>query len=104
MDRNNTRLMPDAQDMSTPGAAVAGMMLNSLGCAQWPVSLPPQWGARTPRTQLLREGIAAEIFNRLKLGRTLEWDAAKGQIKGDEEANRLLRRPYRAPWVHPGAG
>ena len=37
----------------------------------------------------------------LKLGRTLEWDAAAGKIKGDEEANRLLRRPYRAPWVHP---
>jgi predicted dehydrogenase len=37
----------------------------------------------------------------MKLGRTLEWDAAKGQIVGDEEANRLLRRPYRAPWVHP---
>jgi len=39
----------------------------------------------------------------LKLGRTLTWDAAAGRIAGDEEANRLLRRPYRAPWVHPEA-
>ena len=37
----------------------------------------------------------------LKLGRTLEWDQAKGQVVGDDEANRLLRRPYRSPWVHP---
>jgi predicted dehydrogenase len=37
----------------------------------------------------------------LGLGRTLEWDAALGKVKGDDEANRLLRRPYRAPWVHP---
>jgi predicted dehydrogenase len=37
----------------------------------------------------------------MKLGRTLTWDAEKGQIVGDEEANRLLRRPYREPWVHP---
>ena len=37
----------------------------------------------------------------LKLGRTLQWDAAKGRIAGDEEANRMLRRPYRSPWVHP---
>jgi len=37
----------------------------------------------------------------MQLGRTLEWDAASGRIKGDEEANRMLRRPYRAPWVHP---
>jgi predicted dehydrogenase len=39
----------------------------------------------------------------MKLGRTLHWDPVKGQIIGDEEANRLLRRPYRAPWVHPEA-
>ncbi|HTS62978.1 MAG TPA: Gfo/Idh/MocA family oxidoreductase [Candidatus Acidoferrales bacterium] len=37
----------------------------------------------------------------MKLGRTLEWDAAAGRIVGDDEANRMLRRPYRAPWVHP---
>jgi len=36
-----------------------------------------------------------------RLGRTLEWDHAKGAVVGDDEANRLLRRPYRAPWVHP---
>jgi predicted dehydrogenase len=37
----------------------------------------------------------------LQLGRSLEWDPAKGEVKNDPEANRLLRRPYRAPWVHP---
>jgi predicted dehydrogenase len=35
------------------------------------------------------------------LGRTLTWDPQKGQVVGDEEANRLLRRTYRAPWEHP---
>jgi predicted dehydrogenase len=40
----------------------------------------------------------------MKLGRTLEWDQAAGKVVGDDEANRLLRRPYRAPWVHPEAG
>jgi predicted dehydrogenase len=37
----------------------------------------------------------------MQLGRTLQWDAAKQRVAGDEEANRLLRRPYRKPWVHP---
>ena len=32
---------------------------------------------------------------------SFEWDQEKGRVVGDEEANRLLRRPYRAPWVHP---
>ncbi|HRT07205.1 MAG TPA: Gfo/Idh/MocA family oxidoreductase [Candidatus Paceibacterota bacterium] len=39
----------------------------------------------------------------MKLGRSLAWDAQKGEIIGDAEANRLLRRPYRAPWKHPAA-
>ena len=37
----------------------------------------------------------------MKLGRSLAWDPVKGEIVGDAEANRLLRRPYRAPWAHP---
>lgn len=36
-----------------------------------------------------------------KLGRTLEFDPATHTVKGDDEANQLLARPYRAPWVHP---
>ncbi|MEE8450296.1 MAG: Gfo/Idh/MocA family oxidoreductase [Thermoguttaceae bacterium] len=39
----------------------------------------------------------------LELGRTLTWDPTTGRIVDDEEANRLLRRPYREPWVHPEA-
>jgi predicted dehydrogenase len=37
----------------------------------------------------------------MKTGRTLEWDAVKQQIANDPEANKLLARPYRKPWVHP---
>jgi len=37
----------------------------------------------------------------LQLGRSLRWDPARGEVVGDDEANRLLRRPYRAPYVHP---
>jgi hypothetical protein len=37
----------------------------------------------------------------MKLGRSLAWDPAKAQVIGDDEANKLLRRPYRSPWVHP---
>jgi predicted dehydrogenase len=36
-----------------------------------------------------------------RLGRTLHFDPAKEQVIGDEEANRLLRGTYRAPYVVP---
>lgn len=39
-----------------------------------------------------------------KLGRSVAWDASRQQIVGDEEANRLLRRDYRKPWVYPTVG
>lgn len=39
----------------------------------------------------------------MKLGRSLKWDPVKGRVVGDEEANKLLARPYRKPWVHPTA-
>jgi predicted dehydrogenase len=49
-----------------------------------------------------RSTIACILANlSLQLGRTLVWDEARGVVAGDEEATRLLRRPYRAPWVHP---
>lgn len=37
----------------------------------------------------------------MQTGRTLQWDGAAGRVVDDEEANRLLRRPYRKPWEHP---
>jgi len=41
--------------------------------------------------------------NALKLGRTLTWDEKTQRVVNDEEANRLLHRPYRKPWIHPEA-
>jgi len=35
------------------------------------------------------------------LGRTLTWDPDAARVVGDDEANRLLRSPYRSPWIHP---
>ena len=37
-------------------------------------------------------------------GRALRWDAAKGTIADDPDAQKLMRRPYRGPWVHPEPG
>lgn len=37
----------------------------------------------------------------MNLGRTLQWDPQRHEVVGDEEATRLLRRPYREPWLHP---
>jgi predicted dehydrogenase len=36
-----------------------------------------------------------------QLGRSITWDAEKHECVGDAEANKRLKRPYRAPWVHP---
>lgn len=40
----------------------------------------------------------------MQLRRSLTWDAEAQQVVGDDEANRLLKRPYRAPWKHPAEG
>jgi len=37
----------------------------------------------------------------MQLGRSLTWDPTTHRVVGDDEATRLLRRPYRAPWTHP---
>jgi transposase len=68
----NARLVPDAQEVLTPGEAIAGMLLNGLGFANRPLSLTPQFFANQPLELLFREGIRAEMLNRFKLGRTLD--------------------------------
>ncbi|MGI5923004.1 MAG: Gfo/Idh/MocA family protein [Lentisphaeria bacterium] len=35
----------------------------------------------------------------MQLGRRLRWDPAAEQFVGDDEANAMLIRPYRAPWT-----
>jgi predicted dehydrogenase len=37
----------------------------------------------------------------MALGRSLTWDSATQRVVADDEANKKLRRPYRAPWIHP---
>jgi len=37
----------------------------------------------------------------MQLGRSLTWDAAKHQVVHDDEANKLLKRPYRKGYTHP---
>jgi hypothetical protein len=37
----------------------------------------------------------------MELGRTLTFDPVTHEVVGDAEATSRLRRPYRAPWIHP---
>ena len=42
--------------------------------------------------------------NSMKLGRSFQWDSKSMSVVGDSEANAILKRIYRSPWVHPEAG
>jgi hypothetical protein len=72
IDMMNARRVPDQQDVLTPGAAVAGMILNGLGCAHRPWSLTPPFFASKPLELLWHDGIRAEMCTRFTLGRTLD--------------------------------
>src|SRR5262247_3454168 len=89
------RLVPDEQEVITPGEAVAGMILNGLGFANRPLSLTPQFFANKPLDLLFREGLDAEMFNRFKLGRTLDEAHAYG-------CNLLFEELARAVCAHEG--
>jgi predicted dehydrogenase len=85
------------KDLETHVApAIRAHMKNFLGCIesrQRPVADIEQGYMSTTAC------ILANLS--MRLGRSLQWDHAKGQVVGDDEANGLLRRPYRTPWVHP---
>jgi transposase len=78
IDMIDARLMPHDQEAITAGEAVAGMILNGLGFANKPLSLTPRFFANKPLDLLFREGVQAEMFNRFKLGRTLDEVQAYG--------------------------
>lgn len=40
----------------------------------------------------------------MKLGRSIHWDGDREQVIGDDQANGMLKREYRAPWVYPSVG
>src|SRR5918999_987561 len=74
----DARLLLHDQEEITAGEAVAGMILNGLGFANRPLSLTPQFFANKPLDLLFRQGLDAEMFNRFKLGRTLDEASAYG--------------------------
>jgi transposase len=68
----DARLPPHDQEEITAGEAVAGMIVNGLGFANRPLSLTPQFFANKPLDLLFRPGVRADMFNRFKLGRSLD--------------------------------
>ena len=64
------------QEMITSGEAIAGMIINGLGFSDKPLSLTPQFFETKALETLFRPGVAADHFNRHKLGKVL--DAAHG--------------------------
>jgi len=61
---------------------------------------------RSRQTAEIEEGAISTVLVHLanisyRLGRTLEFDAATMTCRGDDEANRMLTREYRRPFVVP---
>jgi transposase len=68
----DARLGRHDQEEITVGEAVAGMILNGLGFSDRPLSLTPQFFVNKPLDLLFHKGVRAEMFNRFKLGRSLD--------------------------------
>jgi len=79
--------------------AIRAHWKNFLECRQnktKPVSDIEQGHISTVSCILANQSMAA--------GRALRWDPQKGTIADDPDAQKLMRRPYRGPWVHPEPG
>jgi predicted dehydrogenase len=94
-------LMPELANKDQPANIVPGglgHMKDFLECV----------GTRKPPVANIAEGhvsTATCLLGNvaLRVGRTLTWDAAAGKVVEDNDANALLRRAYRKPWVYPEA-
>ncbi len=62
-----------------------------------PVSCPPEEAYRSTATVQL-------AMVALKAGGRVDWDGAAEQVRDNPKAAALLKREYRAPWVHPWKG
>src|SRR4029450_498376 len=78
VEKVDARLGLHDQEEITAGEAIAGMILNGLGVSDRPLTLTPQFFVNKPLDLLFREGVRAEMFNRFKLGRTLDEAHAYG--------------------------
>ena len=63
-------------------------------------------GDRSKQNNDIEEGAISAVLMHLgnisyRLGRSLNFDAAKMQVVGDSEANKMFTRPYRAPFTVP---
>ena len=63
--------------------------------------------SRSKPVSTIEEGLVSTAScilanNAMKLGRTLTWDSNALQVVSDSQANQMLSRPYRQPWIHPG--
>lgn len=72
MEMIDSRIIPDEREDITTGEAIAGMIINSLGFSDRPMSLTPQFFEGKSLGVLVREGVRADMFNRFKLGRSLD--------------------------------
>lgn len=54
----------------------------------------------------IEEGLISSVScilanNSMELGRSIQWDPENRCCIGDDEANAMMKREYRGPWVHP---
>ena len=83
-----------------------------IGKRNWPTSRTGRAERRLPESVRTRQKFALNEINghrsctivnmgivALQLNRTLEFDPVTEQFINDEEANRLVDQPMRAPWT-----
>ena len=93
LERIDARMVPDAQEAITTGAAVAGLSLHGLGFSERPLARPPPFFANPPGVLLVRAGVSAAHGNRGKRGRSLSKVCSYGWALGCSDIAPPVCRP-----------